>query len=80
MARAANEGASESLRIAFHAYKPELRPNGIDRRLPEAEGGDNMASNLPNRHFMHADSQRWLTDSSESRKEGTQRTSRSVRR
>eukprot|EP00965_Chrysotila_dentata_P049412 1638243-Pleurochrysis_carterae.AAC.1 len=80
MARAANEGASESLRIFFHTYKPELRPNGSGRRPPEAQGGDNMASDLPNRHSVHVDSQSWQTDSSESRKEETQRTSRSVRR
>eukprot|EP00965_Chrysotila_dentata_P225621 6194880-Pleurochrysis_carterae.AAC.2 len=77
MALAGDEEASKSLRITLHTYKPELRPNGRDRRPPEAQGGDNMVSVLPKRHSVLVDSQSWLTDSSESRKEGTQRTLRS---
>eukprot|EP00965_Chrysotila_dentata_P220824 6192010-Pleurochrysis_carterae.AAC.7 len=60
MALAANENVSESLSITLHTYKPELRTNGSDRRPPEAQGGDNMVSELPNRHSVHVASQSWL--------------------
>eukprot|EP00965_Chrysotila_dentata_P017165 569755-Pleurochrysis_carterae.AAC.3 len=65
MALAADDSTLESFRITLHTCKPELRPNGRDRRPPEAQGGDNMVSVLPKRHSVHVDSQSWLTDSSE---------------
>eukprot|EP00965_Chrysotila_dentata_P257524 6212913-Pleurochrysis_carterae.AAC.2 len=66
--------------IALHTYRPALRRKGSDSRPPEAQGGESMASVLPNRHLVDDDFRSWLTDNNESRKDGTQRTLRSVSR
>eukprot|EP00965_Chrysotila_dentata_P086487 2854600-Pleurochrysis_carterae.AAC.1 len=78
IALAAFEGKAESLKITLQTYKPALRPKGSERRPPAAQGGDSNASVLPKRHSVEVDSQSWLTDKSESRNDGTQRTLRNV--
>eukprot|EP00965_Chrysotila_dentata_P180837 5969334-Pleurochrysis_carterae.AAC.3 len=80
IALAAHEDGVLSLKITLHTYNPELRLNGRHSRPPEAQGGDSMAKVRPKRHSVEVDSQIWFTDSSESRKVGTQRTLRRVRR
>eukprot|EP00965_Chrysotila_dentata_P254429 6211865-Pleurochrysis_carterae.AAC.1 len=60
------EGGAWSLKIALHTYRPELRLKGRHSRPPDAQGGDNMAKVLPNRHSVEVDSQSWLTESRES--------------
>eukprot|EP00965_Chrysotila_dentata_P122000 4032769-Pleurochrysis_carterae.AAC.1 len=80
IALAVHEGGASSLKITRHTYSPELRLNGRHSRPPVAQGGDSIAKVLPKRHSVEVDSQSWFTDSRESRKVGTQRTLRSVRR
>eukprot|EP00965_Chrysotila_dentata_P232416 6198960-Pleurochrysis_carterae.AAC.2 len=80
IALAEHEDGVRSLKIALHTYKPALRLNGRHSRPPEAQEGDSMAKVRPKRHSVEVDSQSWFTDSSESRKVGTQRTLRKVRR
>eukprot|EP00965_Chrysotila_dentata_P163383 5396431-Pleurochrysis_carterae.AAC.5 len=80
IALAAHEGGARSLKITLHTYRPELRLKGRHSRPPDAQGGKSMARVLPKRHSVEVDSQSWLTESRESRKVGTQRTFRNVRR
>eukprot|EP00965_Chrysotila_dentata_P102038 3368434-Pleurochrysis_carterae.AAC.1 len=75
IALAAGRDISISLKTTRRTYKSALREKGRDRRPPELQGGDNMASVPPNLHSVEVDSQ----SSSESRNEGTQRTLRSIR-
>eukprot|EP00965_Chrysotila_dentata_P121838 4027338-Pleurochrysis_carterae.AAC.1 len=76
IALAAFEGKTESLKITLQTYKPALRQKGSERCPPAAQGGDSKASVLPKRHSVEVDSQSLLTDKSESRNDGTQRTLR----
>eukprot|EP00965_Chrysotila_dentata_P114785 3793612-Pleurochrysis_carterae.AAC.1 len=65
--------------VTRHSYRPPLRAKGSVRRDPSSVGGPTMVSVSPKRQLEEDDSHSWFTDSSESEKEGTHRTSRRVR-